>query len=198
MAVALSNADIVSRLKLLADSHLKADSGTTTTAVTSTLINESDITNHYICFISGLNNGVDRIITSFIDQSGTIGFDALDNAIDSTTEFCLLSKGFQSDIAQAEDAIRNDFRNKGYDLDLFLNSSIQLKEMFIFKTISIICGSLINDANDEDIYYFQYNRFKSLYESEQSVIIADYDANEDGNIDSEEELLSVGQVGFNR
>ena len=123
----VSSADIVSRLKLLADEHLKADSGSTTTAINSTLINESDKTNSIICFINGSNIGVDRVITNFDDATGTITFSALDNAVTSSDEFCIVERGFASDIAQAGIAIKNDFRNSGYDIELFLNSGTQLK-----------------------------------------------------------------------
>ena len=197
MSVTLTNADIVSRLKLLADYHYKADSGSVTTIISSSLIDEPTITNAYICFISGLNIGVDKIVTSFFKESGTCTFTALDDAITSSDEFCISRKGFISDFEQASLSIANDFRNKGYDIDLFLTTP-QLKELYIYKTIELVCGGLMNDGNDEDIYFTNYNRFKEKYNIEQTVLIADYDANEDGNIDTDEELKKVGQVSFSR
>ena len=197
MAVTLSNADIVSRLKLLADRHLKADSGTTTTAKNSKLIDEAGMTNNFICFINGANVGVDRIITSFFAETGTCTFDALDNAVTSSDEFCIVSKGFQSDVLQAHKVIANDFRNKGYDIDLFLTSD-QLKEMYIYKVIELVCAGLMNDGVAEDVYFVQYNRFKELYQIESSALIADYDDNEDGSINTDEEMRPVGQIGFSR
>ena len=197
MAVTLSNADIVSRLKLLADIHLKADSGTTTSLTNSSLIDNQSILNHIVCFINGDNIGVDRVITSFNADTGAIGFDALDTAITNTNEVCVVSTGYLSDAAQAEIAIRNDFRNKGYNLDLFLTSS-HIKETFIYKTIELICMGLMNDGTDTDAYYVQANRFRELYNAETSSLIADYDSNEDGNIDADEEMMPVGQIGFSR
>jgi hypothetical protein len=190
MAVTLTNADIVSRLKMLADYHLKADSGSTTTAVSRALIDEPDITSYFISFISGANIGLDEVITDFTPATGTITFATLDDAVTSVDEFCICSKGFQSDVAQATQAIANDFRNKGYDIDLFLTTS-QLKEMYIYKTIELICGGLMNDGNDEDIYFVNYERFKAKYETEQATITADYDENESGDISEDEENLSV-------
>ncbi len=56
----------------------------------------------------------------------------------------------------------------------------------------------MNDGQDHDVYFVNYERFKNLYEVESSTLIADYDADEDGNIDEGEENLNIGQVGFSR
>ena len=194
----LTSADLVSRLKLLADEHLKADSGSTTTAVNADLINDSDKTNDIICFISGSNVGVDRVITNFDDTTGTITFAALDTAITGLDEFCLVKNGFASDIAQAGVAIRNDFRNSGYDLDLFLNSDVQLKELYIYKAIELICAGLVNDGTEDDAYFFNYNRFKDFYDVEKTTLTADYDANEDGTISTDEENVTTNFVVLGR
>lgn len=185
----ITNADIAGRLKLLADEHLKADSGSTTTAVNASISEGSDYKNNFICFVSGDNIGVDRVITSYTTATGTFTFDALDDAVTSIDEFCVVSKGFQSDVAQATGVVYNDMRNRGYDIDLFLNYQTQLKEMYIYKTIELICAGLMNDGQDHDVYFVNYERFKELYASEISNLIADYDANEDGEISEDEENL---------
>ena len=194
----ITNADIVSRLKLLADEHLKADSGSTTTAVNSYIKDGSDYTNNFICFISGANIGVDAVITSYATATGTFTFNALANAVTSIDEFCVVSKGFQSDVSQATSIVANDMRNRGYKIDLFLNYQTQLKEMYIYKAIELICASLMNDGQDQDVYFVNYERFKGLYELEASTLIADYDANESGDISEDEEDINIGQVGFSR
>lgn len=194
----ITNADIVGRLKLLADIHLKADSGTTTTAVNARLIDESNILNSYICFISGSNIGVDRVISGFAPTTGTISFTALSTTVSNTDEFCIVEKGYQSDVTQATLIVANDMRNKGYDIDLFINYQTQLKEMYIYKTIELICSSLMNDGTDSDAYYVNYNRFKQLYERESTYLIADYDLSEDGAISADEESANSGQVLFTR
>ena len=194
----ITNADIVGRLKLLADEHLKADSGTTTTAVNNSIKDGSDYTNNFICFISGANIGIDEVITAYEVASGTFTFNALTNAVTNVDEFCVVSKGFQSDVSQATSIVANDMRNRGYDIDLFLNYQIQLKEMYIYKSIELICAGLMNDGQDQDVYFVNYERFKTLYEAEASNLIADYDANEDGEIDEGEENAYTGQVGFTR
>jgi len=198
MPVSLTNADIVSRLKLLADYNLKANSGSTTTAVNSSLVGEPSIVNSYICFINGNNVGIDAIITSFDEASGTCSFDAIDNAVTNTSEFCITKNGYLGDFEQASLSIANDFRNKGYDITLFLTSS-QLKEMYIYKTIELICGGLMNDGDDEDAYFVNYKRFMEKYQIEQTGLIADYDLNKDGSISlEEEELRNTGQIVFSR
>lgn len=186
----ITNADIVGRLKLLADYHLKADSGSTTTAVSALLIDEPTLANAYICFINGDNIGIDRVVTSFLSESGRCTFDAVTSAVTSTDEFCITRKGFLSDIAQARIVISNDFRNMGYDIDLFLTTA-QLKELYIYKTIQLICGGLMNDGDDQDIYFVNYERFKELYDLEKAFIAADYDADESGTITDDEEGVSA-------
>ena len=193
----ITNADIVSRLKLLADKHLKADSGTDTTLLCTELTGNGDITHNYICFINGDNAGTDRIVLTYDDPSGTATFDALTIPVTNTDEFCIVSPGYQSDVLQAEDVIRNDLRNKGYDLDLFLDEP-QLREMYIYQTISLVCAGLMNDGDDQDVYYVNYQRFLDRYNLECASLIADYDANEDGTIDEGEENMNIGQVGFVR
>lgn len=197
MALTLTNAEIVSRLKILSDFHVKADSGTTTTAIIKKLVEEEDVTGYYICFINGANYGIDRIVTDFYDADGVLVFDAVSSAITNTSEICLLEKGYLSDATQAEMALANYLRNKGYDIDLFLTTA-QLKEAHIYKTLEIICGYKMNEANDTDVYYSNKEKFKMLFESEMAKLIADYDDNEDGIIDDDEELQKLGQIGFVR
>ena len=194
----ITNADIVGRLKLLADEHLKADSGSTTTAVNSFIKDGSDYTNSFICFVSGDNVGIDEVITSYATATGTFTFNAVANAVTNVDEFCVVSKGFQSDVAQATSIVKNDMRNRGYDVDLFLNYQTQLKEMYIYKTVELVCGSLMNDGQDQDVYFIHKTNFKELYELEASTLIADYDSDESGDITTEEETERVGQVGFSR
>ena len=91
----------------------------------------------------------------------------------------------------------NHFRNNGRDIDLFLETT-QLKEAHIYKTIELICSSRMNDGDAQDAYFVNYERFKAMYETEVTTLIADYDANEDGTISEDEEDTNVGQVSFTR
>ena len=70
--------------------------------------------------------------------------------------------------------------------------------MYIYKTVELVCGSLMNDGQDQDVYYIHKNNFKELYELEASTLIADYDSDESGDITTEEETQRIGQVGFSR
>lgn len=197
MALTLTNADLLSRYTQIADFYLKADSGTTTTAVNTSLIDEVGLSNYYICFLSGSNKGTDKIVTSFDDTTGTLTFDALDNAVDNTSIFALTEIGFGNFIAEAEASIENHLRNNGYDLSLFLTSS-QLKEVHILKTLELICRSRFNDGTDEDLYFKNMELFQGKFDSEMSRLIADYDTNEDGTISDDEEDQNIGQVVFAR
>jgi len=193
MALTLTNADIVGRLKLLADRHLKADSGSTTTAVNATLIDETTLVNQFICFVNGDNVGIDSVITAFDDTTGTITFDALANAVTNTDEFCIVQTGFQSDVTQAYNVMRNDLRNRGYEIDLFLTHD-QIKEMHIYKTIELICSSLMNNGDDQDAYFVHKGDFRNLYETETLNMLADYDADKSGDISTSEEEQSLRQA----
>ena len=193
----LTNAEVVARFKPISDMVMKADAGTTTTLSNSVLIEEPDLTNKYVCFISGENYGQDRIINFFYEDSGKIEFDALQNAVTNVDEVAILSNGFLSDIKQAEVFMTNHLRNKGLDISLFLNV-LQLKEAHIFKTLEIICQSYMKDAIDTDIFYVASEKFRVLYETELNTLVADYDSNESGSIDSDEEDLKIGQVRFAR
>ncbi len=184
----ITNADIASRLKLLADNHLKVTSGTLTYITCTDLVESRDITGSFICFVSGANEGVDKIITAYDSSLGKVEFSNLSTAAVNTDEFCIVSKGFQSDILQAHSIVSNDMRNRGYDIDLFLNYATQLKELYIYKTIELVCAGLMNDGQDHDAYFVNYNRFKDLYDNEISTLVADYDENEDGEIGEDEEL----------
>lgn len=197
MSLSLTNSEIVSRFKTIADFHVKADSGTTTTAVVSKLVDEEDLTGYYACFVSGDNYGLDRIIDDFDDTSGTMTFTSVTNAVDNVSEICLLEKGFQSDAKQADLYLENYLRNKGYDVSLFLTSS-QLKEAHLYKTLELICSERMNEATESDVYYANKEKFRLQFEAEMNKLVADYDDNESGSIDSDEELFNTGQVRFSR
>lgn len=193
----ITNADIVSRLKLLADYHGKATSGTTTTLVCNDLVDEKDATGYFICFVSGTHAGTDHIVTDFTVATGTLTFSALSSAVTNTDEFCLVSKGYQSEVSQAALVVAEDFKNKGYDASLFLTDS-QLKELHIAKVIELACYGLMNDAVDTDAYFANAQRANDRYRLIMANLIADYDANEDGSISTDEEKQSIGQVVFSR
>ena len=101
----------------------------------------------YICFLSGANKGVDRIITSFVSATGTFTFSDLDNTVDNTTEFAIVENGFLSYMEEAIEFIREKVKNDGKDLDLFLTES-QLKEIHLYKTLDLICQDKFEDADE--------------------------------------------------
>ena len=70
--------------------------------------------------------------------------------------------------------------------------------MYIYKTIELVCSSLMNDGVADDVYFVQSERFKELYDAEISSMVADYDANEDGVISEDEELNKLGQISLIR
>ena len=191
MAWVLKNADIIAALPILADHYEKADSGSTTQLVCSrlTLLTEGEVKGAIIGFISSDTAGTDAVVTSYEGGSGTFGFAALSNAVNGSTGFGIVYIDFTSFINRAYDIIKNEMRNRGLDIDLFLTTT-QVKELHLTKTLELICMSKRQNADTDDIYHESYLVFKENYESELTTLKADYDTDEDGTIEEAEEKQS--------
>ena len=191
MAWTLKNADIIQALPLLADHYEKADSGSTTNLVCSrlNLLTNGEVIGATIGFINGDLAGTDVTIVSYEGTSGTFGFAAASNAVDKSTGFGIVYIDYQSFINRAYDIIKNEMRNRGLDIDLFLTTT-QVKELHLTKALELICMSKRQDADTDDIYHQSYLAFKENYESELTTLKADYDTDEDGTIEEAEKLQS--------
>lgn len=194
IVLTLTNADIVGRLNSLADVIDRATSGTTSTIVK--IIDgavDNEFNNHYACFLSGVNKGEDRIITTFLASSGLFVFEApvLPTAVDNKSEFAIVEVGFLGKMDEAFDIIKEDTRNSGYNIDLFLTTA-QLKEIHLYKTLDLICLDLYRDASDEDMYWSNHLVYDEKYEKTFNTLKADYDRDEDGLISEQEEDKNFG------
>lgn len=189
MAWVLKNADIIAALPILADHYEKADSGSTTSLVCGrlTALVDEEMVGATIGFINGDNAGTDVTITSYTDTTGTFGFGAVSNAVDSSTGFGIVYLDYNSYIDRAYDIIKNEMRNRGLDIDLFLTTS-QVKELHLTKTLELICMAKRQDADTDDIFHESYMVFKENYASELTSLKADYDTDEDGTIEEAEKL----------
>ena len=188
MAWVLKNADIIAALPILADHYEKADSGSTTSLVCGrlTALVDEEMVGATIGFINGDNAGTDVTITSYTDTTGTFGFGAVSNAVDSSTGFGIVYLDYNSYIDRAYDIIKNEMRNRGLDIDLFLTTS-QVKELHLTKTLELICMAKRQAADTDDIFHESYLVFKENYQSELNNLKADYDTDEDGTIEESEE-----------
>lgn len=188
MAWVLKNADIIAALPILADHYEKADSGSTTSLVCGrlTALVDAEMVGATIGFTTGDNAGEDATITSYTDSTGTFGFSALSNAVDSSTGFGIVYLDYNSYIDRAYDIIKNEMRNRGLNIDLFLTTS-QVKELHLTKTLELICMAKRQDADTDDIFHESYLVFKENYQSELNNLKADYDTDEDGTIEEAEE-----------
>jgi hypothetical protein len=197
----LTNADVVlGSPLLLADYVAKANSGSATTVVSRALkgLDEDDVEGSYICFISGPNAGTDRIITDYESTNdGTFTFDALDNTVDNTTTFALVSLDYSGGVDRAKTIIENDLRKQGYDINNFLTEA-HLRELLLLKTLSHICRVKRQDADTDDSYHVSYLEFEEAYNQELTNLVADYDSDEDDTIDENEEGVNLGQPVFIR
>ena len=189
MAWVLKNADIIAALPILADHYEKADSGSTTSLVCGrlTALVDEEMVGATIGFINGDNAGTDVTITSYTDTTGTFGFGAVSNAVDSSTGFGIVYLDYNSYIDRAYDIIKNEMRNRGLDIDLFLTTS-QVKELHLTKTLELICMAKRQDADTDDIFPESYMVVKENYASELTSLKADYDTDEDGTIEEAEKL----------
>ena len=189
MAWVLKNADIIAALPILADHYEKADSGSTTSLVCGrlTALVDEEMVGATIGFINGDNAGTDVTITSYTDTTGTFGFGAVSNAVDSSTGFGIVYLDYNSYIDRAYDIIKNEMRNRGLDIDLFLTTN-QVKELHLTKTLELICMAKRQDADTDDIFHESYLVFKENYASELTSLKADYDTDEDGTIEEAEKL----------
>jgi len=192
MAWVLTNADIISAFPILADYYEKADGGSTTTLTCKRLTSydEDELVGATIGFINGDNAGVDAAITSYTSSTtATFGFSALANAVDSSTGFGIVLIDYTTYVNRAYAIIKNEMRNRGLDIDLFL-TTVQVKELHLIKTLQLICMAKRQDADSDDIYHESYLVFKENYESELTTLKADYDTDEDGTIEEAEEKQS--------
>ena len=192
MAWVLTNADIISAFPILADYYEKADGGSTTTLTCKRLTSydEDELVGATIGFINGDNAGVDAAITSYTSSStATFGFSALANAVNSSTGFGIVLIDYTTYVNRAYAIIKNEMRNRGLDIDLFL-TTVQVKELHLIKTLQLICMAKRQDADSDDIYHESYLVFKENYESELTTLKADYDTDEDGTIEEAEEKQS--------
>jgi hypothetical protein len=191
MSWVLKNADIIAALPILADHYEKADSGSTTSLVCGRLTSllSAEMVGATIGFITGGNAGTDATITSYTDSTGTFGFDAALTAVDSSTGFGVVYLDYTTYIDRAYGIIKNELRNRGLDIDLFLTTT-QVKELHLTKTLELICMAKRQDADTDDIYHESYLVFKENYESELTTLKADYDTDEDGTIEESEEKQS--------
>ena len=192
MAWTLTNADIISAFPILADYYEKADGGSTTTLTCKRLTSydEDELVGATIGFINGDNAGVDAAITSYTSSTtATFGFSALANAVDSSTGFGIVLIDYTTYVNRAYAIIKNEMRNRGLDIDLFI-TTVQVKELHLIKTLQLICMAKRQDADSDDIYHESYLVFKENYESELTTLKADYDTDEDGTIEEAEEKQS--------
>jgi len=192
--MALTNADILKELPKLSDlsnNTLKAVSGTLTTLTTNDDDIDDSFNNSYICFLSGGLSGVDRVINNI--SNSIITFDTLSETVLNTTQYSITKNGFISYIEKSNNILINDFRNAGKDFNLFL-TVLQLKQLHLYKTIELICQNLMQDGNNDDIFFIHYSDYKKMYSNEFMRLKADYDLDKDGSIDSDE-LSGVNNSG---
>ena len=186
----LTNADIVAAFPKLADLTERADSGTTSSLVSERLqdMNEEQIIGSTICFITGFSFGTDSTITSYDPETGGIAFTEIVDKVDSTTVFSIVYNNFFTYSHRAYGIIENDMRNRGINIDLFLNQA-QVKELHLTKTLALICLAKRQGTDDIDLYHDSYLVYTEKYTSELTNLTADYDSNEDGIIQETEKSV---------
>lgn len=188
----LANADIVSALPKLANHQERADSGTINSLICERLkgLNKENIVGAIICFLTGASFGIDATITDYDTETGEITFTPIENAVTSSTVFGIVYFDFNYFVNRAYDIIKNDIRNGGLDVDLFLDTT-QVKELHLTKALELVCLAKRQDADDTDLYHASYLIFVEKYIKELASLRADYDVNEDGTITDDEKDLKT-------
>ena len=115
------------------------------------------------------------------------------------TIFEKISKnGYLTYITAALKILKNDFRNVGKKFELYLTVE-QLDQLHLYKTIELICQSNMKDAVEDDVWFNLKEDYLDKYTKEFNMLRADYDLNEDGEIEDDEKAENVtGQVFFQR
>lgn len=94
-------------------------------------------------------------------------------------------------IEEAWIEVKRDIKNKGRRPHMLIDGS-QLREVHLTRTLEIICDSFAKD--EEDIWWTRKLEFKERYSRLMSEMIIKYDADEDGIITEDENLVSLGQI----
>ncbi|MFZ9660171.1 MAG: hypothetical protein ACO29X_06460 [Arcobacteraceae bacterium] len=193
--LSLSNAELINNLTLLADFIGRVDEANTTSIKVNALANEDITENDTLCVLSGSNKNIDLAITD--SMLGTFTFDAITTACDVRDIVAIIKLGFDNYTNSAYEILKNDLKNKGVKIELFL-TEWQLKQLFIYKTLALICGDRRNSSDTADAYNANFERYDALYSSELTTFVADYDISENGSISEDEESIYKSQVGFVR
>ena len=189
----INDSDLVSTLELLADVVLRADKGSTTSLICTELKNHScDVLGAKVVFLDEYNYGEVRIASSYSKSNHEIFFnEPLELPATNYTKFAILYVGFNSFINRAWDLIGEELKNKGLDINKYLDTA-QLRELHTFKAIALICRSKMRSAEINDEYFVNSEYFEKKYMDTFAVLKADYDLNGDGVISEDEKKISFG------
>ena len=103
---------------------------------------------------------------------------------------------YDKQIQKAFEQVKRDIKNKGRRPEMLIDGS-QVKEVVIYKTLSIICFSFAKDV-DEDIWWHKYLKWEDMFKTEFEKLVIKYDESESGTIEDEEKQDTVGAIFFRR
>jgi hypothetical protein len=192
----LTNAEVILGYPVLADFISKCSTGTINSCEVKKLkgLDEEEVEGAYIVFLSGDNSGLDRIVNNYFSNDvGNFEFNDVDVVLDNTSVVGLVLRSFLPGVERAETLLIKDLKNKGADINNFLDLE-ELKELHLLRTLMHICFNYRKDTNEDDIYHASYLDFKEQYELELSRLIADYDINENGILDIGENDMKISQI----
>jgi hypothetical protein len=181
------DADLISDCSALANGSFvyfgKADSGSVTTLVDSRLAGYP--VNYWksarLEILSGGGAGIVVQVESYNETTGTLTFNTISEAVDSTTEFTL-KRSFAREINRAWDQIMGLISQKGYRPALLTTGEV-LKNAHLYLALEKVCRSLSNDP--EDIWWRRADFYREEYQNDINSIRFVYDSNEDGTPDTE-------------
>ena len=103
---------------------------------------------------------------------------------------------YDNQIQKAFEQVNRDIKNKGRRPEMLIDGS-QVKEIVIYKSLSIICFSFSKDV-DEDIWWHKYLKWEDMYNTEFEKLVIKYDESESGTIEDDEKKDTMGQINFKR
>ena len=103
---------------------------------------------------------------------------------------------YDEQIAKGFAQVVRDIKNKGKRPTLLIDGS-QVKEVTIFKSLSIICFAFAKNVED-DIWWFKYQKWEDMYNTEFNKLNFAYDESESGTIEDEEKKTGMVNIVFER
>ncbi len=132
---------------------------------------------------------LNRLKCNIIDQ------DLKDYMPALAAEIWSVQTNYDKQIQEGFNIVKRDIKDKGRRPHMLIDGS-QIRECLILKTFELIFFAFAK--TEEDIWWNRYLMTKEKYEERFSKLVIKYDADEDGQIDSDERKVNISQLELKR